>query len=316
MQKIDIQDILSVIEKLKTDERFVSEVKQQLIDSKELQDKALTFILYHIKNSMLEEIFEIDTHSYYTYDDAYKITQSIERNYAQHFKGYQSKFANLVTGIDESITKKSLDLLRRDVVDDLFEAADIKKRVILKERLFIGQDNLNDFTLKLVETSVKDKSLTSTDLEYMFGSSKEYKFNIFWGASLKFSKKWSDVLLKKVKLNMSTYKFIYLNTLKDSDANIFDVFITVGDERFDTPFENFYRDTKSERYDLSVTQKDFDKTPTSVLLKALMLLYSKSELYIKIVKELKSRKEPIAEDLYSYISNLTQITEDIRNENI
>jgi len=203
---------------------------------------------------------------------------------------------SLITGITKDTTKKSLNMFNKQIVDKLFEANGIQKRTIAKKgNKPLVIDQLNAFTLVMFKEAFQSNSLALTELKRVIKDTGSYR------TSHTFDKAWSNAVFNAIKPSKAAYRYIYNNT-SDTDAEIFNHIIVIGEKSFDTPVGNHVRYCETERTVIT-SAMDLSDIDNHELTKAAIEAPTNSPIYNHIVDNLQDTKS----DLLAYIANLTAI---------
>jgi len=207
---------------------------------------------------------------------------------------------SIINGITKNVTKKSLNMFTKKIVDKLFKVNGIAKRsVTRKSSKSIVFKSLNNFTLATFKHAFKLQTLHLTELKRVINDIGAYNYNA------NFSLEWSNAVFKALKPSTSGYRYIYNNT-KDKKAEIFKNIIVVGEKSFTTPVENYYRDHETDKYTIT-TATDISDFSSTILMKAAIEAPIDSPIYNHIITGLNGTKS----ELQRYIVKLIAIQEDI-----
>jgi len=220
---------------------------------------------------------------------------SMRSSYVPDYLNY-----SIISGITKDITKKSLNMFTKKLVDKLFETNGIAKRsVARKGNKPMVFESLDDFTLATFKHAFKPQTLPSTELKRVINdtgtSSISYNFDI----------EWSNAIFIAIKPSTSGYRYLYGNT-SDKKAEVFKNIIVVGEKSFDTPVDNYYRTCETDKYTIT-TATDISGFYSPTLMKAAIEAPTGSPIYNHIITGLNGTKS----ELQEYIAKLIAIQEDI-----
>ena len=214
----------------------------------------------------------------------------------EHVKKYLDY--SLIIGIDKNTTKKSLSMFNKQIVDKLFEVNGIqKRRIMTKSNKQLIIDKLNTFTLAIFKEAFKPQSLALTELKRIIKDTDKHK------VSPSFDKAWSNAIFNAIKPSKIAYKYLYDNTI-NTDAEIFNHIVVVGDKSFNTPVDNYKRYVETEKETIT-TVTDLSNINNYILTKAAIQAPLNSPIYNYITDSLQGTKK----DLLNYITKLTLIAD-------
>ena len=268
-------------------------------------NKALILAIIMLKNTEIEKLLDgkygdiIKTFIQYA-DDNKLINTKTRYSLYSNIKDYLDY--SLITGITKDITKKSLSMFNKQIVDKLFEANGIQKRAIAKKgNKPLVIDQLNAFTLVMFKEAFQPNSLALTELKRVIKDTGNYR------TSPTFDKAWSNAVFNAIKPSKAVYRYIYNNT-SDINAEIFNHIIVIGEKNFDTPVGNHVRYCETERTVIT-SAMDLSDIDNHELTKAAIEAPTNSPIYNHIVDNLQDTKS----HLLDYITNLTAIADKLNH---
>ncbi len=269
MKQLHINDLLAVYE----------QYKAGTLETK--TDKALLMLSLLRLNKAEKKVFT------FTYDipsNAFRGLNLINNRYWVDIKTrIDSIFGNFTIKIDESTTKKSLNMFIPYFIDKLFVANGIVKKQRNKPKL-IQLTNINTFTLLTLEKSLKPNTLSTPDIVKLL----EPHEHALQSIDLPLSSKLCNIIYIAMKKNKSTLLYMFKNfwfLYKTVNITLFQENCYIGNNNVKSLTDNLYRYCTTDKYLISI---HLPKTLTAFPLESMKALYYLNKfdpLYKAIIAE-------------------------------